>query len=180
MTTYIALLRGVNVGGKKKVAMGDLHEMLAGLGYLEPRTLLQSGNLVFKAESGDGAKVEAALETAARERLGFVTDFLVRNGREWKRLVEANPFPSEARSDPAHLVVVFLRKAPSADEVRTLEGSVSGPEVMRAEGKQLYAVYSAGIGTSRLTLPVIEKALGTRGTGRNWNTVTKLADLAGA
>jgi uncharacterized protein (DUF1697 family) len=179
MTTQIALLRGINVGGNKKVAMADLREMLNALGFADPRSLLQSGNLVFRSDARKSADLERLLDAETEKRLGLKTEFFVRTAKEWKAVVESNPFPDEAERDPSHLVVMFLKDAPDARDVEALQAAITGREVVRAVGRQAYITYPDGIGDSRLTNAVIEKKLGTRGTGRNWNTVMKLDALAG-
>jgi uncharacterized protein (DUF1697 family) len=179
MTTHIALLRGINVGGNKKVAMADLREMLNALGFTDPRSLLQSGNLVFRSDARASAGLERLLDAETEKRLGLKTEFFVRTAKEWKAVVASNPFPQEAESDPSHLVVMFLKDAPGAKDVEALQAAITGREIVRAVGRQAYITYPDGIGDSRLTNAVIEKKLGTRGTGRNWNTVMKLGVLAG-
>ena len=89
-----------------------------------------------------------------------------------------NPFGEAAERDSGHLVVMCLKAEPLRNAVEALQAAIAGPEVVRADGRQLYIVYPAGIGTSRLTGVLIEKRLGTRGTARNWNTVRKLEALA--
>ena len=178
MTTYVALLRGINVGGHKPVAMADLHHLLTQLGLADARSLLQSGNLVFGANGRTAARLERLLEAEAAKRLGLQTDFFVRSAKEWKSVVANNPFSKEAARDPGHLVVMALKDAPKDTDVKALQAAITGREVVRAGGKHLYIVYPDGIGRSRLTNAVIDKQLGTRGTGRNWNTVLKLARLA--
>ena len=179
MTTHIALLRGINVGGNKKVAMADLRDLLTQLSFGEPRSLLQSGNLVFRSEALTGADLERLLDAEVEKRLGLKTELFVRTPEEWKAVIESNPFPDEAERDPGHLIVMFLKKAPDVQEVEALQAAIQGREVVRAVGRQAYIVYPDGMGTSKLTINVIEKKLGTRGTGRNWNTVLKLGALAG-
>jgi uncharacterized protein (DUF1697 family) len=180
MTTHIALLRGVNVGGKAKVAMADLRAMLADLGFGDPRSLLQSGNLVFRSDKLTGAGLERLLEAETEKHLGLNTDFFVRTPEEWEAVIANNPFPEEAERDPSHLVVMFLNKEPEAKDVEALQAAITGREIVRAAGRQAYITYPDGIGDSKLTITVIEKKLGSRGTGRNWNTVLKLRALAGA
>jgi uncharacterized protein (DUF1697 family) len=179
VTVHIALLRGVNVGGYKKVGMADLRALAAQLGFENAKTLLQSGNLVFHSRHRTAAIIEQLLERETSARLHLDTAFFVRDGEEWTRILSANPFPAEARRDPAHLLVVFLKRRAAAHAVKALQAAITGPETVSAAGRELYAVYPAGIGRSRLTLPLIERTLDTRGTGRNWNTVLKLAQLAG-
>jgi uncharacterized protein (DUF1697 family) len=178
VTTYIVLLRAVNVGGRGGIAMAALRDFAADLGFREARTLLQSGNLVFQGPAQSAATLERALEAEAAERLGLRTAFFVRTTREWDAIIAKNPFPDAARSDPSHLVVLPLKDAPSRTALAALRAAITGPETVELDGRHAYIVYPAGIGTSRLTNAVIERKLGTPGTGRNWNTVVKLAALA--
>ena len=177
MTTYFALLRAVNLGGHKPVAMVDLRELLARLGFENVQSLLQTGNLVFESDGGDGGELERLLEAEAKKRLKLETDFFVRSARDWQAIVKHNPFPAEAKRDPAHLLVVFLKAPPEASSVKALQAAITGAEVVRAVGRQAYITYPNGIGRSRVTIALIERMLGTRGTGRNWNTVLKLGAL---
>lgn len=177
-TTHIALLRAVNLGSHNRVAMADLRALLADLGMVEPRSLLQSGNLVFRSGLGSTAELERLLEEAAAERLGLETDLFVRTVAEWRRIVEVNPFPDEAKRDPSHLLVMALKTEPSARAVPQVQAAIKGREAVRVVGRQAYIVYPDGIGRSRLRSAVLERHLGTRGTARNWNTVLKLAALA--
>jgi uncharacterized protein (DUF1697 family) len=179
MTTYVALLKGINVGGHKMVAMADLRKLVAGLGLAEPQTLLQSGNLVFRAPARPAAQLERLLGAEIEKRLKVRSEIFVRTAAEWGAIVARNPFGDEAERDPGHLVM-FLLKAPAKPKsVEALRAAITGPEIVRAAGAHAYVVYPEGIGRSRLTHPLIEKMLGTQVTGRNWNTVLKLAALAG-
>jgi uncharacterized protein (DUF1697 family) len=172
------LLRGINVGGHAKVSMSDLRDVVAALGFKGARTLLQSGNLVFSGGARKGAELESLLEKATLGRLNVRTDFFVRTADEWAGIIARNPFSDEAARDPSHLVVMALKGVPTASAVEALRSAVNGPEVIRAAGRQLYVTYPAGIGRSRLNGTLIEAKLGTRATGRNWNTVLKLDALA--
>lgn len=176
-TIHIGLLRAVNLAGLNKISMSDLRDLLVMLGLRDARTLLQSGNVVFRADIA-AAKLEGLLQDAAAKRLGLTTDFFVRTAKEWKGIVAANPFPDEARRDPGRLIVVVLKDAPEAEAVTALQNAIKGREVVRAKGRQAYITYPDGMGRSRLTTALIERKLGTRGTARNWNTVLKLAALA--
>jgi uncharacterized protein (DUF1697 family) len=178
VTTHLAFLRGINVGGHKPVAMADLRALLADLGFEDPRSLLQTGNLVFRGGTRRGESLERYLEAEAGARFGLQAPWMVRTAAEWKAVVARNPFPEAAERDPAHLVVVCLKAAPGREAVEALQAAITGPELVRADGRQAYIVYPDGIGTSRLTNALIEKRLGTRGTARNWNTVLKLDALA--
>ncbi len=142
MTVHIGLLRGVNVGGRTQVAMADLRAMMAELGLGEARTLLQSGNVVFRSSRRKGAALERALEVGASDRLGLRTDFFVRTATQWDAIVAANPFPDEAERDPSHLVMMALKDPAEAKALKALRAAISGPEVIAAEGRQLYIVVS--------------------------------------
>jgi uncharacterized protein (DUF1697 family) len=180
MTIRLALLRAVNLPSHKKVGMADLRALLAELGFEDARSLLQSGNLVFTSKRRTAVQLQRMLEGAAKKSLGLETDFFVRTFNEWKAIIAGNPFPEEAKRDPAHLVVMFLKAAPDRKSVDALQKAITGREVVRAKGRHAYIVYPDGIGRSRLTNALIAKKLGTSGTGRNWNTVLKLGALASA
>jgi uncharacterized protein (DUF1697 family) len=178
MATFIALLRAVNLPGHNQVRMADLCRLLADLALKDGRSLLQSGNLVFRDAARNSTELERLLEGEAAKRLGLETDFFVRTAADWQSAIAANPFPEEAENDPSHLLVMFLKKAPERENLAALQKAIKGREVVRAKAREAYIVYPDGVGRSRLTAATIEKALGTQGTARNWNTVLKLAALA--
>jgi uncharacterized protein (DUF1697 family) len=180
VTTQIALLRGINVGGHKQVAMADLRSLFSKLGFTDVQSLLQSGNLLFRSGSQTGSRLERLLETEVEKHLGLQCSIFVRSAEEWSKVVARNPFREEARRDPGHLVAMLLKSTPEASRMKALQAAIQGPEIIRAGGPCLYIVYPDGIGRSRLTNGLIEKTLGTRGTARNWNTVLKLNALANA
>jgi uncharacterized protein (DUF1697 family) len=157
--------------------MTDLRNFLTQLGFGEVRSLLQSGNLVFDSNTRTAAELERFLEAEALKRFAMEIDFFVRTPEEWKAIIRQNPFRKEAELDPAHLVVLLFKTAPEAEDVATLQAEISGPEIVKAKGRQIYALYPAGQGRSRLTNAVIERRVG-RCTARNWNTVLKLAIVA--
>src|SRR5215471_18856930 len=113
MTTYIALLRAINLAGLNRVSMSELRDLAATLGLQDAQTLLQSGNLVFRSSLSSTEKLERLLEEAAAKRLEVSTDFFVRSAKEWKAVIAANPFPAEAKNDPGRLFVMALKDAPA-------------------------------------------------------------------
>jgi uncharacterized protein (DUF1697 family) len=169
------LLRAVNVGGTKAVAMPALCKVLTGLGFTGVKSLLQSGNVVFTCKGSADAALETKLEAAVAKSLGVQTAFFVRTAVEWEAIVAGNPYPDAARDDPSHLVVMAFKSTPAAKDVAALQAAITGRETVIASGKVAYFVYPDGIGTSKLTNAVIERKLGLTGTARNWNTVLKLA-----
>jgi uncharacterized protein (DUF1697 family) len=179
MTTHIALLRAVNISRNRAVKMPELRDFAKDLGFANVRTFIQSGNLVFKTSEPTGFALERLLEAEAAKRLGLQTDFIVRTAEEWKRIIADNPLPDYAERDPSHLLVFPLKQARNPQDFLLLQNAVAGPEIVSGKSKEAYIAYPNGIGRSRLTISVIERHLGTRSTGRNWNTVVKLGVLAG-
>ena len=178
MAIVISMLRGVNLGKYKRLKMEALRELYESLGLRDVQSYLQSGNIVFRSKSTSTAALEKLLEGEAKKRLGLETTFFIRSTAEWHALIAGNPFPREAKSDPARLVALVLKESPHAAAVKALVAAVRGKESVRVNGNVAYIVYPDGQGTSKLTNTVIESKLGTRGTARNWNTVLKLAALA--
>lgn len=175
---HLAFLRGVNVGGKS-ILMADLRDMFAKIGYDSARTLLQSGNVVFHVKGRmSAASLEATLERETLKRLKIETRYLVRTALEWDEVIAQNPYPEAAKKDPARLVVMPLRDAPTAAHVAALRKAIVGRETVEVIGRTAYFVYPDGQGDSKLTINVIEKHLATTGTARNWNTAGKMQGLA--
>jgi uncharacterized protein (DUF1697 family) len=160
MVMNVALLRAVNLAGKNAVSMADVRELFSE--FEAVKTLLNSGNVVFSGKTS-----ESALEQKAQKRFGFAIDFFLRSANEWDTIVAANPFTREAKADPGRLVVLTLKN-------RAKDFDWRGPEILRVDGRNAYAFYPDGQGRSKLTNAVLEKNLGTRVTGRNWNTVLKI------
>lgn len=177
MPQFIALLRAVNLGSHNKISMAELRAFAEKIGLEDVKTVVQSGNLVFRTGKSSTAALEKTLESGAASQLGLETDFFVRSAKEWQAIIAANPFPAEAKSDPGHLVLMTLREAPGRQAVADLAAAITGRETVRAGGREAYFVYPDGIGHSRLSIALIERKLGTRGTARNWNTVLKLGTL---
>jgi uncharacterized protein (DUF1697 family) len=159
--------------------MADLRAAAQGAGFTGVATLLQSGNLVFDAPGVSPAQAERILEDALHVHLGAAAEVVVRTPAAWRASIEANPFPDAARSDPARLLMVALKSTPAAGAEAALLAAVTGGEQARLIGGQAYVHFPEGIASSRLTQPVIDRVLRVRGTARNWNTVLKLAALAG-
>jgi uncharacterized protein (DUF1697 family) len=178
MTTYVGLLRAVNVAGQNRIQMAELRAMLLDLGAIEPHTLLQSGNVVFGSPNRSRSRLEGELEKGLAEKLGVRTDVFLRTADEWADVVGENPFPIQAVNDPGHLLVLLLRGPAVAGGEAAARRAIPGRESLRVVGDRAYIVYPDGVGRSRLTLPLLERTLGARGTARNWNTVLKLEGLA--
>lgn len=155
--------------------MAELRDMLTGLGLAGVRTLLQSGNAIFESGAKSASDLERKLERETEKRFGHQVDYLIRTAAEWTEALAANPFSAEAALHPARVVAMFLKAAPDEDRVAALRAAIAGPEIVRAHGRVLYAYYPIDIGNSKVTMNLIERKLGTRGSARNWNTVVKIA-----
>jgi uncharacterized protein (DUF1697 family) len=179
MPSHIALLRGINVGGKNLISMAELRALFESLGFKDVKTLLQSGNVVFAGGKKAGPALEKLLEAESKKKFGSDVDYHVRTAAEWQSIVARNPFPAEAKNDPARLHVFTFKDAPVAKHVKALEAAIVGREYLRFDGRNGYFFYPDGMGTSKLTSAIIDRNLGLRGTARNWNTVLNLAAMVG-
>lgn len=164
---YFAFLRAVNVTGRNIVRMEELRTLCTSLGYANVRTLLQSGNVVFESKRKPS---ETQIAEAIREASGLNIKVMLRNEAELRSVVERNPFTPVR--EPSHLLVVFLAAEPTG------KLTYGGPEAYHVDGRELYVDYVNGVANSKLTNALIERQLGVAGTARNWNTVTKLLELA--
>lgn len=178
MSPNIALLRGVNVGGRK-VLKDDLLGLAKDLGFTEAKTLLASGNLVLWGGDEADATLERRLEEGLEKRMGLRTEFFVRTPAEVSALIDGNPYPDEVRSHPNHLLVHFMKAPlPDGDEA-ALRAAITGPETFKARGRELYIDYPEDVGHSMLDRDWKKTRRAPVGTARNWNTVLKLAAMVG-
>ena len=174
---HIALIRGVNVGGRSMIAMADLRAACEKLRFQNPRTLLNSGNLVVESPDAP-AQVESRLEKGMKRLLGRELEFFVRSPKEWDAIIKANPYAKEAKADPGRLVLLCFKDKVTRAAVKELQKTIPGRETLEARGREGYAYYPDGQGQSKFTGALIDRTLGTRCTARNWNTVLKLAAMA--
>ncbi len=192
-STFIALLRGINVGGRNTVPMAELRSLASGLGWMDVRTYIQSGNVVFRMarsseaatepgteiEAGSVAALEAELERAIGSHFGFSVPVIVRSAAAWSGHLAANPFPDASAVEP-NLVMLALSKAPLregvVDELR--EHATNGERIHLA-GDALWIHYVGGVGRSKISPGLLDRIVGSPVTTRNWRTAVKLAEMAG-
>ena len=179
VTALVALLRAVNVGGTGIIRMTDLKATCESLGFRDVTTVLQSGNVVFRA-SGSDRTVAKKLADAIEANHSFRPAIMVRTAEEIAAAMAANPFKAEERSDPSHLIVAFTAEPPAAGATERIAAVKVAKERLWLGARELYVHYAGGQGTSKITNATLERALGTPVTARNWNTVGKLAALARA
>jgi uncharacterized protein (DUF1697 family) len=178
MNMHVALLRAVNVGGRNAVAMKQLRTWMEQAGLRSVSTYLQSGNVVFAAEDRSPRQSGAEIEDLIARHAKLTIRVLVRTTAELERVVALNPL-EHAAEDPRRLHVMFLDEAPSVAAFEGLDPADLEPDVFVLDGRHLYMWYPEGIGNSRLGGAFWERRLRVTGTARNWNTVTKLLELAG-
>lgn len=174
MKRWAALLKGVNVGGNRKLPMAELRRFLEGLGLTDVKTLLASGNAVFASDETDAARLEARIEKAAAEQIGLTTDFLLRDAAELDAVIAANPFADAAEAHPNHLLVYFHRDPFPAGLIERVPEFDDGPERLHAIGRELYIDFPNDIGHSTLHKAMAKLKFPKLATGRNWNTIGKL------
>jgi uncharacterized protein (DUF1697 family) len=181
MTTYAALLRGINVGGGRKVPMADLRTLLTGLGHEDVRTYLQSGQAVFASGHGDEDLLAAEITHAVEKHFGFGVDVIVRDHAYLKAIADACPFPA-ADLEPKQLHVTYFSAPVTPERFAEIDESAYRPEEFRLGDRALYLYAPNGLGRSKLAehlaKPRVSK--GIIATTRNWNTVVKLVELTGA
>lgn len=179
MTTHIALLRGVSVGGQKPIAAETFVALLEELGFTEAQTVGGPNNLVFVSPERTGADLQNFLETEIQARLGLRTDLYVRAAEAWGAIIASNPYTEFAEADPGLLMTLFLKDAPDKKVIGALRTKLTNGEQLRVESRQLYVTYPAGLSASKLSNGMIEKALETRITGRTWTVVAAIGDAIG-
>jgi uncharacterized protein (DUF1697 family) len=177
MPVIISMLRGVNVGGHNMIKMDALRALYESLGLRDAQTHVQSGNVVFRAQGRDLALISKKIEYGIERTFGFRPSVIVRTDAEMRDVIARNPFANRDGIEPGKLLVTFLAGDPGSEARAKLLGIKVGPEELRIDGRELYIYFPDGMGRSKMW-PLIEKATKSAGTGRNWNTVTKLLEIA--
>ncbi len=180
MTTVISLLRGVNVVGNNKIKMEALRALYSSMGLRDAQTYIQSGNVVFRARTRSASGLSQRIGDAIETGFGFRPSVMIRTIEELRDVVARNPFAKRSGLDPSKLLVFFLTQLPSRAACDQALAICVGPEEVRISQRELYIYFPTGQGQSKLSMGRVEKALATSATGRNWNTVTKLLELAEA
>jgi len=174
---HVALLRGINLGAKRRMAMGDLRRLLEGLGYTDVRTHLQSGNAVFRTPTRSAGAVGAAIERAIRTELGMDVDVVVRTAAQLAHVLAQDPFDGRATDHSRYLAVFCAKPVPPA-MVADLDPARQAPEEVAVVGSEAYLWLPDGVQDSRLARSMTDERLGGTWTMRNWKTVRKLAEMA--
>ena len=177
MTTFIALLRGINVGGHNKIKMEDLRTLCGTLKLTKVRTYVQSGNIVFQAKDNDPVKLAAKLEAAIEKAHGFRSTVMCRTAEDLNATAARNPFAGREEIEPNRLGVCFLSAALSVEAREKILQIQVDPEELHLGIQELFIYFPNGMGQSKLSMAAIERAAKTAITVRNWTTVTKLIEM---
>ena len=180
MNTYIALLRGINVSGQKKVRMIDLKSHLEELGFQNIQTYIQSGNIIFQQKETGLPLLEARIKQKILEKYGFDVPVIIKTPPELVHVLEHNPFLNDPAKDPKRMYVTFLSDIPSSTLVTALKAINHSPEEYVLDRKNIYGFSPSGFGRAKMSNNFFENKLKVTATTRNWATVNKLAEMAGA
>ncbi len=179
MGVHIALLRGINVGGKHKLPMKDLRALFEAAGAGEVQTYIQSGNVVFESAAAEAKRIPTAVEAAIEKKFGFSSPVVVRSAAALRKVFAEHPFAADA-TELKLLMVAFLSKRPTAAAVKRLDAPRFHPDRFEVRGAEVFLHYPSGVARSKLTNAYLDRTLGTTSTVRNWKTVTKLVELCDA
>jgi uncharacterized protein (DUF1697 family) len=175
MKTFIALLRGINLGNHYKMKMPTLKTMFENMGFETVSTYLQSGNVVFNTSDTDASSLETRIEAAILEEFGYVVPTLIRAHADLQRIIDANPFPNRTLENAINPYVIFLKNPPTT---RTLELPESEPAEYVFGELEIFVHYPNGSGTSKLSNNLVERKLKTTASSRNWRTVLALLEMS--
>jgi len=178
MPVIVSMLRGVNVGGHNIIKMDSLRSLCEGLKLRDAKTHLQSGNVVFRTEEKDLARLSTRIQDAIERSAGFRPDVILRTVSELRSAIAKSPFAKRRDIDPSKLLVTFLAGIPTPEARKKALAIEAGPDELHIVGRELYIYFPDGMARPKLTWPHLERALKLSGTGRNWNTVTKLLEIA--
>jgi len=175
---YISLLRGINVGGHRKIKMAELRALYESLGLTDVRSYIQSGNVVFRAPSERAPEaIERAIEEAIGRQFGFDVPVVLRSQSAWAEIISDNPFPVSEGDDIKSRHVLFLKSKPAPDLVAGLDAGLFAPEKFEVRGANIFLFYVGKYHQSKMSNAFFERHLKLAGTTRNWRTVLKLGEM---
>jgi uncharacterized protein (DUF1697 family) len=177
--TFIALLRGINVSGRNKILMADLRSLCVDLGWQNVQSYIQSGNLLFEAET-TAATLESELEQAVGQVFGLSIPVIVRETAVWSTYINNNPYPQASQTEPNLVMLALAKLSPKEGTVTGLQAYAAGGERITQVGDALWIHYPNGSGRSKLSPAVLDRLVGSPVTTRNWRTVLKLNELVQA
>jgi uncharacterized protein (DUF1697 family) len=178
MAVVISMLRAVNVGGHNKIKMDALRALYESLKFRDPQTYVQSGNVVFRTGERDLIFLTKRIQSGITRNFGFTPEVILRTSSELRSVIARNPFAKRRGIEPSKLLVTFLASDPGAEAREKLLSLKTDPEELRIDGRELYIYFPNGMARPKFSWAAVDKLLKTPGTGRNWNSVTKLLEIA--
>lgn len=181
MTQYIAILRGINVAGKRRILMDDLRKLFRDIGFTDVQTYIQSGNVIFNSkEEENNLELAQCIEKSISERFGFEIPVITRTASEWDEMASSNPFIENGGTDIERLHVTLLKDTPNTDLQAKTNLQNCSPDKFEVKNRNVF-IYCAGkYSASKLTNAFFEKNLKVPATTRNWKTVLEILKLYGA
>jgi uncharacterized protein (DUF1697 family) len=178
MPVFISFLRGVNVGGHNMIKMDALRALYESLGFRNPQTYVNSGNVVFHTKERNAALLTKKIQDSIEKNFSFRPTIVLRTAPELRAIIAANPFAKRKDIEPGKFLVTFLASSPAEEALAAALKIKTDPEELRIVGSEAFIYFPNGMGRPKMCWPAIERALKTTGTGRNWNTVSKLLAIA--
>ena len=178
MPVLVSMLRGVNLGPHNRIKMDDLRALYESLKLENPRSYVQSGNVIFRTKEKNGQQLAGKIQGAIQKKFGCCPDIILRTPEEMRKTIAANPFPERTKVEPSKVLVTFLAGAPPREAVANLDKFKGFPEELHLNGRELYIYFPNGAGRSKLPWAAVDKLLKVTGTARNWNSVLALLAIA--
>ena len=172
------MLRAVNLASHNRVKMDALRALYESLGFSDVQTYVQSGNIIFRTKDAELVRLRKRIEDAIERTFTFRPAVILRTTSDLRNVIAKNPFAKRRGIDPSRLLVTFLASEPSPEAREKVLAIQADPEELKIDGRELYIYFANGLARPKLSIPRLEKTLQTSGTGRNWNTVTKLLEIA--
>jgi uncharacterized protein (DUF1697 family) len=178
MAVVISMLRGVNLGPHNRIKMDALRALYESLKFEDPRSYVQSGNVIFRTKEKNGPQLAKKIQGAIQKKFGCCPEVVLRTPEEMRKAVAANPFPERTAEEPGKVLVTFLAAEPPQEAKANLEKFKRFPEELCLKGRELYIYFPNGAGKSKLPWSAVDKMLKVTGTARNWNSVQAMLEIA--
>jgi uncharacterized protein (DUF1697 family) len=178
MAVLISMLRGVNLGRHNRIKMDELRALYESLKYEDPRSYVQSGNVIFRTKEKNSPQLAQKIQAGIEKKFGCCPQVILRTAAEMRTTIAANPFPEQTQREPGKVLVTFLAAAPPGDCEANLQKFKDFPEQLHLKGRELYIYFPNGAGRSKLPWSALDKFLKVTGTARNWNSVQAMLKIA--
>ena len=178
MAVLISMLRGVNLGPRNRIKMDALRALYESLKFEDPRSYVQSGNIIFRTKEKNGSQLAKKIQGAIQKKFGCCPEVILRTPDEMRKAIAANPFPQQAKEEPGKVLVTFLAADPPREAEANLAKFKDFPEELHLKGRELFIYFPNGAGRSKVPWSAVDKLLKVTGTARNWNSVQAMLEIA--